>query len=218
MPSGWWLASYIALWFLLIIESVALIAVIRQLAQLYGHWVQHDAGAGLPVGTAAPAILGTDVFNRPVSLASARGRLTVLYFLSPGCSSCSVALEQIPELSRTTGIEAILILNAKPDQTRLYVAQFSPETTLQNIAVMADPKREWAQKYRVNSVPYVVIVDSEGYIGDIGTGMTVIDTETLILRAQARQRRRWEQEGKVLPLLPREDKVEDKMVVEAIVR
>ena len=73
-------------------------------------------GAALPAGAPVRGFTLTDQYGRRVSLASFRGRVTVLTFLYPGCGApCILIAEQIrgalDELSRPV---PVLIVSAEP--------------------------------------------------------------------------------------------------------
>jgi methylamine dehydrogenase accessory protein MauD len=200
-----WLYSYLALWTLLLLISFLLIAVQRQLRELYGYWVKNDPEWGLPLGALAPAVSGEDAYGRPVSLAAGRGKKTLLFFLSPGCKSCRAAMGRVPSLREREDAQLILVVSATPLQTQLFLAGHRQDVAFPDVLAVADAKRELAEQYKVAAVPYSVVVDEDGRVGAKSAGWSLEEIDSLITAAEAlRQRRQAREEGRELPLFSAE--------------
>jgi methylamine dehydrogenase accessory protein MauD len=198
MPSGIWLVSYLAFWLLLIVSTTLLVAVLRQLRILHSHWVVNDPDWGLPVGSIAPQLPTKDAFGRPVSLGSARGRKTLLVFLSRSCSTCHNVIRELPVYQLDDpNLEVIAIVTGTALQTRLFASApgWLPDLH-ENVFVVADPDRSVMDPYKITAVPYAIAVDEDGVVGGKGSGFSsaeigflIHQTEELRDRRLARARR-----------------------------
>jgi thiol-disulfide isomerase/thioredoxin len=91
--SGGWLASYVALWITVVVLSVAVIALARQIGVLHARIAPmgtHFAGEGPELGSAAPA----------VGLDWASAALTLVAFTSPTCTVCRELRPSLDALAR----------------------------------------------------------------------------------------------------------------------
>jgi methylamine dehydrogenase accessory protein MauD len=193
MPSGLWLAAYLALWLLLIVESLLLVAVVRQVGRLHSYWARNETGAGLPLGSIAPVLVGNDVFGRSMPLAFGGAQKTLIFFLSPGCSSCQVALKLVSMLNPLEDVRFVLVFGAGEIKVKLFVTTFTSEESLKDIPVLTDPDRVLTRHYQVAAVPYAVLVDEDGEIGATGLGMAENDIKAMLYRAAERRAEREEQ-------------------------
>jgi hypothetical protein len=191
MPEGFWLYSFLGLWALLILNSAAIFALLRQVHDLHSYWVKNDPEWGLPLESLAPALPGVDVDGNPLSLGIARGRKSLLFFVSTGCSSCSQLMQRAGAFSHSEELELTVIVSATTLRTRLYVAQYRKDELFPGVPLVADPDQEWMGYYKVNAVPYVVVVDEDGRIGGKGSVVTLAEIGQLIRQAdELRDRRR----------------------------
>jgi hypothetical protein len=190
MTSGLWLYSYLALWGLLLLESVLLIAMLRQLKALHSYWVQNDPEWGLPLGALAPALAGGELFGRPVSLAADRGEKTLLLFLSRGCKSCRDTMLHVPSLHSRENLELVLVVRGKALETKLFLAEFRRAERFPDVLVLPDADRALMDQYKVVAVPYAVVVDEDRRVGAKGTGTSPGEIEALIAHAEESRRQR----------------------------
>src|SRR5438046_981558 len=142
MASGPWGYSYVGLWALLLLEGVLLFGLIRQMVRLYEHWIINDPDWGLPLGSLAPALPVKDLFGRPVSLAAARGKKTLLLFLSRGCKACRDTLALVPSMPRGKDKELVLVIAERDPQVASFVAELNSETGVPRMPVIADGDRQ----------------------------------------------------------------------------
>src|SRR5919106_4394634 len=96
--SGWWLASYAALWILVIVLGVLVVALARQVGTL--HLRMGPRGAleldeeGPPLGEAPEPVPARDLDGRAITIGGpGAGQLVV--FVSPGCPICREVLPGI---------------------------------------------------------------------------------------------------------------------------
>jgi thioredoxin-related protein len=192
MPTGLWLYAYYFFFCIVVVESLLMIAVLRQLAALHSHFVKNDPNAGLPLGALAPLPTGSDLFGRVVSLAAARGRKTLLFFVSPGCGYCREVMKLIPDITNTSGFEMALVVNSSELRTRLFLEEHWRNLSVPGFPVIADEQNELAQRFVVSAVPHAVVVDEDGRIGGQGTPLGEPSVRRLLDQADQLRTRRWQ--------------------------
>src|ERR671910_2402357 len=106
--SGWWAASYVILWALVILLGVIVVALARQIGTLHlrlgprGALEIDDEGPAL--GEAPPPLELDDLEGRPVALGGP-GDPQLILFVSPGCHVCEQVLPSLPTVARSAGME-----------------------------------------------------------------------------------------------------------------
>ncbi len=91
-------ASYLALWGLVIFQSLVVLALLRELAELHTVTERHALAreVWLPLGTEAPQFTAADRRSgRPVSTQELSGTGGVILFLSTGCSACETLVASL---------------------------------------------------------------------------------------------------------------------------
>lgn len=121
MPTGW-IISNVALWVVVICETVLLLLLLRALGELQQqnrllavNQTQAMNQDGLPVGVQAPSYTATVQDNQVVSLEDFQGRKRVLAFVSPGCPACSGAVKSLNTLIKEGSDIKVLVIGS-PDQ------------------------------------------------------------------------------------------------------
>ena len=160
---------------------------------------------GLPLGAIAPVPFGEDIFGRPVSLGMSRGKKTLVYFVSTRCSSCRDALRMVHALHALPEMEVIVIFNAPRTNVLLLLAELwrNPEEAQMPFLILTDEDGKTMQRYQVTLVPYLNVVDDEGFLG--AKGMPGSLSETAFLCNQSDRLLKQRHERKIdIPLRARE--------------
>lgn len=93
MTGGAWIASYVLLWVAVLVLSLAVVVLLRQIGVLHARVSPlgvHFGGEGLERGTAAPALAGR-AFG---------AELTLVVFTSATCEVCAALLPSLVALER----------------------------------------------------------------------------------------------------------------------
>jgi peroxiredoxin len=183
MPTGAWLYSYLALWFLLALECLALVLVLRQVARLHSYWLRNDPDWGLPLGSLAPALPPKDLYGRNLSLAAARGRKTVLFFLTPGCRGCEHAMSLVGTTTNPDDAEVVLVVRGSAVKVKLFVSRHGREARFPEVPVVADPEGTVSERYKVVVAPYTVVLDTARRV--VAKGSAITDGDMWLLMSQA---------------------------------
>jgi methylamine dehydrogenase accessory protein MauD len=181
MTSGWWIASYVVLWLLVILLSILVVALARQVGVLHlrlgprGALEEDDEGP--PLGGAVPPHRARDLDGRPVTIGGG-GEGQLVLFVSPDCSLCRAVLPSLPVAARTAGLGPAVVVDASAP------GDHARELARKGIRVVAEPAI--AEAYRVPGTPYAVAIDATGVIRAKGTVNNLEQMEGLADTARRR--------------------------------
>jgi methylamine dehydrogenase accessory protein MauD len=129
--TGVFMASYIALWILVALLSLALASLAVQIGVLHRRILPVGArimNVGPSIGHSISPFNGTDIHGRPVTLPGSDGRYTALVFVSSGCPACD---ELAPALRSLAGHEKLRLrivlasFNGDEAKNRAFAAKHS---------------------------------------------------------------------------------------------
>jgi len=159
------LLSYLALWALVIFQTLVLLELVRQ--------DRHPAAAGssasaddsalgdmLVTGSVAPEFEARDIVNgRVVHSSSLRGRPLALIFVSPTCSSCEAVADELAGYQRRSGAQLVLLCRGGQADCAGFVRSHFADSL-----ALLDEDGAAAKRYKVISTPTAVLLDSQGRI------------------------------------------------------
>ena len=174
------LISNIVLWVIVVGLSAVVVALARQIGVL--HERVSPAGALMPsggpeVGESAPILSLADLNGKSVNIGGrdAKGRRTLLLFVSPSCPVCKTLL---PTALRVAADEAaherVVLLSDGSDMDH---GAFVAEQGLSALPYIVSPQPPMA--FRVGKLPYAVLIDSKGVIRAAGIVNTREHLESL---------------------------------------
>jgi methylamine dehydrogenase accessory protein MauD len=179
---GWWAASYLVLWVLVIVLSVVVVALARQIGTLHMRLGPRGAleldDEGPPLGEAPEATEMIDINGTPVTLGGP-GPQQLLLFVSPGCGMCEQVLPALPAIARNGQLTPYVV--ADVDRTE---AELSFGNRNISASILSGP--ELVQRYNVPGTPYVVITDRLGIVRAKGTVNNLEQMEGLVDTARRR--------------------------------
>ena len=174
--SGWWLASYAALWALVIVLGVLVVALARQVGTL--HLRMGPRGAleldeeGPPLGETPQPVAATDLDGREVWIGGpGEGQLVV--FVSPGCPVCREVLPGVPAAARAGRLEPVVVTDAEEPEA---VATYARAGV--GAPVVAGPGL--GERYGVPGTPYAIVIDPSGAVRAKGTVNNLEQVEGLV--------------------------------------
>ncbi|HEV3474746.1 MAG TPA: methylamine dehydrogenase accessory protein MauD [Actinomycetota bacterium] len=180
MAGGWWAASYVVLWILVILLTILVVALARQVGVL--HLRLGPRGAleideeGPPLGEAPPPVNGTDTEGRAVTIGGP-GQGQLVLFVSPECSLCRTVLPSLPVAARAAGLTPRVVMDAP-------AAGETDHEVGPDVPVVPDPLL--AEAYRIPGTPYVVAIDAAGVVRAKGTVNNLEQMEGLVDTARRR--------------------------------
>lgn len=159
--SGIWLASYIALWAVVLFQGFVIFVLLRQLGVIYLGTAQGVANDGLDIGKAAPDFALRTLAGEPVSLASFRGNPLLLIFGSPTCAPCRGLIPDLNAFARDRANELrVLFLSRSDDES---ARRFADEQHIE-VPVAAHPDEDLPNMYEARVTPFGFVVGEDGTI------------------------------------------------------
>jgi methylamine dehydrogenase accessory protein MauD len=155
------LASYVLLWIIVVVQGLLLVVVLRQFGEVYLNSRAGVSRDGLAVGDPAPAFTGVATDGSGVRLQDLMGQWLVLVFASPGCTICRDLLPSLVPIERDLGgaVRVFVLLRGTLEETRAYV-----EATNTEARVVSIGREGIAEQYKVRVSPFVHIVAPYGVI------------------------------------------------------
>jgi methylamine dehydrogenase accessory protein MauD len=179
--SGWWLASYLVLWGVVIALAVLALALARQIGTLHLRLGPRGAlevdDEGPPLGEAPQPIDLPDLRGSPVAVGGP-GTPQLVLFVSPGCPVCRDVLPSLPVAARSGDLAARVVVDADDRQ-----AEHAYGNGV-GAPVIAGP--DVARVYRIPGTPYAVILDRLGVVRAKGTVNSMEQLEGLVDTARRR--------------------------------
>lgn len=159
--SGPWLASYIALWAVVLFQGAVIFLLLRQLGVMYLGTAQGVARDGLPVGAKAPDFTVESMEGRSVSLADFRGLPLLLVFGSPNCRPCR---QLVPDLNvfaseQREALSVLFLSRGEPEETR----RFASEVDIQ-VPMASHPDESLPEAFKARVTPFAFLLDGEGVV------------------------------------------------------
>ncbi|MGI8707221.1 MAG: hypothetical protein ACR2LG_03310 [Actinomycetota bacterium] len=174
---GWWAASYLVLWLLVVMLCVVVVALARQIGTL--HLRLGPRGAlemdveGPPLGEAPQPFDVADVEGDPLSIGGP-GQSQLLLFVSPGCHICQQVMPGVPAAAGAGSFTPYVVTDVdRVDTQAAFAGKSSPPAPLV-------PGLQIAQAYAVPGTPYVVMLDDRGIVRAKGTINNLEQLEGLV--------------------------------------
>ena len=161
--------AWVAAGVVFVIASVAINYQVK-VAMHRGHGGSTEELGSIKVGQPAPDFTLNDLSNQSVSLSSRRGQKVVLLdFWATWCGPCRMAmpgLQEMQEQFKTNGLE-ILSLNQGEgaDVVRSFI-----ERKKYSFHVLLDSNSDVGNKYGVQGIPTLVLIDKKGAVQWISVG------------------------------------------------
>ncbi len=173
---GWWAASYVVLWILVVVLCLVVVALARQIGTLL---LRVESRGALEIDDEGPPL---EEATRPTETVDAMGREVViggpgqaqlLLFVSPGCQLCHQVLPSVGAVARAGRLVPYVVTDADREET---LAAFGKERPGARVV----PGLEIARAFAVPGTPYVVVLDPTGTAVAKGTVNTLEQMEGLV--------------------------------------
>ena len=180
---GWWAASYIVLWMVVLALVVVVVALARQIGTLHLRVEPQGAleidGEGPMLGEAPPAFETVTADGR-AAVVGGPGEAQLLLFASPGCNVCEQVLPGLRATSATLGARPYIISDLDRDD--------APRAFGSKLPAPLVPAPEIVRAYDVPGTPFVVVLDELGVVRSKGTPNNLEQMEGLVHTARRRIR------------------------------
>lgn len=179
---GWWIASYVILWLLVVLLCFIVVSLARQIGTLHLRLGPRGAlemdAEGPPLGEAPVPADATTVGGETISVGGP-GKAQVLLFVSPTCHVCEQVMPSVGVAARAKAMDAIVLSDTDDVETaHLFAAR--------DLDVPVVAGKGLAMKYAVPGTPFVVVLDELGVVRAKGTVNNLEQLEGLIDTAVAR--------------------------------
>jgi methylamine dehydrogenase accessory protein MauD len=179
------LISNVVLWVCVLVLSLVVVALIRQLGALHERIAPAGAlltAGGPKVGEAAPELGLETLDGAPIRIGGARddGRWSLLFFLSPRCPVCKTVLPAVLRVSRSEWPRPQIIL-ASDGEGSEHTA-FIREQRLESLPYVSSAGLGLA--FQVAKLPYAVLIDGDGVLRAKGLVNTREHVESLFEAAR----------------------------------
>jgi methylamine dehydrogenase accessory protein MauD len=178
---GWWLASYLALWIVVVVLAVLVVALARQVGTLHLRLGPRGAlevdDEGPPLGEAPERLDLRDLGGRSVTVGGP-GRGQLLLFVSPGCPICREVLPGVAAAAQAGGLTSVVVADTDGPEVREAYGHGTPSPVV--------PAPEVAARYEVPGTPYAVALDEWGVVRAKGTVNNLEQMEGLVETARRR--------------------------------
>ncbi len=152
--------SYVALWILVILQSLILVGLVRMVHEL--------RQAGVPVrlseGQEAPKFSVVALSGEPISTADFAGRFLALLFVSPDCSACVATLENDMGYLHRKGQGNLIVICKAGRAECVKLAERYELTT----PMVADEDEQISRLFAVSAVPIAVLINESNRIQSYG--------------------------------------------------
>lgn len=176
------LASHLLLWTAVIILSVFVLALARQIGLLHERFGLRGGArimnVGPSIGQPVPTFETSDVQGRKVTLGVDREKRTLLLFISAACSTCAHLMPSLKVLAREEkdNLEIILVAFGITQEDG---QKYAHEHHLDGIIPLV-VSNKLALDNQISVVPYGLLVDRSGFLGSKGLVNHYRDIESLL--------------------------------------
>ncbi len=180
--SGTWLASYVALWVLVVLLTVVVLGLVRQLGLIHLRLgPESDLLAtteGLELGSMAPDFRAADVVHgKELTLSDLKGRPNVLVFIAPTCGPCRELMPHVVNFQRSRDGKAnVVLFNQSDPQISLELARAYKLP----MPVLPDPEGVISKSYQVRATPFGYGLDKNGVVRRRGVVNNLEGLEALL--------------------------------------
>jgi methylamine dehydrogenase accessory protein MauD len=178
------MVSQVLLWIVVILQGVTILALARQIGVLHDRVAPAGAllnNAGPGVGEQSPRIEVHALAGNAVTVGGelAAGRAMLLLFVSSACPICKKLIPVAQNFAKSERLDVLFVGDADPAQQRKLAAQFE----LDEHCFVNGP--EVGMTYRVDKLPYAVLLDDRGRIAAKGLVNSREHLESLIVAKES---------------------------------
>jgi methylamine dehydrogenase accessory protein MauD len=171
--SAWFLASYVAMWVLLLSMAVLMVVLFRHFGLVTMGTLEGVQRDGLPIGDSAPPVAAVTADGAPYRWDGGENRQRLVLFGAPGCEPCGKVLPYLATLTESMRGELdVVVVVPGPSQAAALMARELPARTAQALTIVGDEGSGAADTYRVRVTPFAFalgsdrVVRAKGLCGD----------------------------------------------------
>jgi hypothetical protein len=170
--------SYVAIWILVLLQGLLIIALLRELAELRQHIrLGVPRNDELAVGSVVPEFAGTDGRSgRKLDIHSLNEQGGVILFLSSSCSVCRRLVRKLQEAVIQNLPPIFVWCEGGEESCAEYARHLAPK-----IHFLVEGAESTAVRYHVTSFPTAVVVDRNRVVRGYGHPKDVEDLKRLVV-------------------------------------
>ncbi len=174
------MVSQMLLWIVVILQGLVILALARQIGVLHDRVAPAGAlinGAGPGVGEPSPRIEVHALAGNAITVGGklAAGKALLMLFVSSTCPICKKLIPIAKHFARSERLDVLFVGDADPAEQRKLIAQFE----LDEHCFVNGP--EVGMTYRIDKLPYAVLLDDAGMIAAKGLVNSREHFESLIV-------------------------------------
>ena len=178
------LVSQTVLWVVVILQGVAILALARQIGVLHERIAPAGAlmsGAGPGVGESSPRIEVHAMGGNAITVGGqlAAGRLRLMLFVSAACPICKKLVPIAQSFAKSERLEVLFMGDADAAEQRELIARFG----IDERSFVNGP--EVGMAFRVDKLPYAVLLDDTGRIASKGLVNSREHFESLVIARES---------------------------------
>jgi cytochrome c biogenesis protein CcmG/thiol:disulfide interchange protein DsbE len=151
----------------LLLVAVGLVAAFVWMPRLA---LSHGSLAGKPAPDFALEVVNGKPGDR-IHLADLKGRPVVLSFWASWCGPCQIEAPALERLSRRLSDRGVAVVGINTNDAEGRAAEFARRFRL-TYAIVYDDGSRVAERYGVSSLPTIMVVDKNGVVSLVRTGIT----------------------------------------------
>ncbi len=161
---SFFVASYVAIWFVVVAEAIALFLIFRQFGVMYMNTREGIENSGISPGARAPDFLLPTSTGDQIALSdvlrSAGGALIV--FGAPHCQPCHLLLPDLHRFAESYAgdLATLFISRGTRDENQYFAGTFGRPTTL----LFDDAEGHVADLYKSRVTPFAFALDRQGRV------------------------------------------------------
>jgi len=176
--------SQVLLWIIVIAQGITILALARQIGVLHARVAPAGAllnGAGPGVGEHSPRLEVHAMAGNAITLGAplAPGKALLLLFVSATCPICKILIPIAKSFAKSERLDVLFVGDAEPNEQRKFLVSFD----LDDHCFVNGP--EVGMTYRVDKLPYAVLLDDAGVIAAKGLVNSREHLESLIIAKES---------------------------------
>jgi thiol-disulfide isomerase/thioredoxin len=133
----------------------------------------------LKVGETAYDMLGTSLGGTEIKLSDYKGKIIILSFWATWCNECRKEIPALYAIQNKSNPEKLQVIAINAGEKRALVEKFLSDYPVSKIIFTLDPGiTGW--NYKVNAIPTIYVVDTEGKISYVKVGYKFSDVQKLV--------------------------------------
>ncbi len=174
------MVSQMLLWIVVILQGVTILALARQIGVLHDRVAPAGAlinGAGPGVGEQSPRLEVHALAGNAITVGGklAAGKALLMLFVSSTCPICKKLIPIAKNFARSERLDVLFVGDADPVEQRKLIREFE----LDEHCFVNGP--EVGMTYRIDKLPYAVLLDDTGMIAAKGLVNSREHFESLIV-------------------------------------